>query len=36
MGSDTSAVMAFGLFQFVMPIIGWLAGLTVVEYHSVI
>ena len=22
---------AFGLFQFVMPIIGWLAGLTVVE-----
>ena len=23
--------MAFGLFQFVMPIIGWLAGLTVVE-----
>ena len=23
--------VAFGLFQFVMPIIGWLAGLTVVE-----
>lgn len=23
--------MAFGLFQFVMPIIGWMAGLTVVE-----
>jgi len=22
---------AFGIFQFVMPIIGWLAGLTVVE-----
>ena len=25
---------AFGLFQFVMPIIGWLAGLTVVEIIS--
>jgi manganese efflux pump family protein len=23
--------LAFGLFQFVMPLIGWLAGLTVVE-----
>ena len=23
--------VAFGLFQFVMPIVGWLAGLTVVE-----
>ena len=23
--------VAFGLFQFIMPIIGWLAGLTVVE-----
>jgi len=25
---------AFGIFQFVMPIIGWLAGLTVVEIIS--
>lgn len=25
---------AFGFFQFVMPVIGWLAGLTVVEFIS--
>ena len=27
--------LAFGLFQFVMPLIGWLAGSTVVDMNPV-
>jgi len=30
-GPALRLAIAFGLFQFIMPIIGWLAGLTVVE-----